>query len=108
MDEGGAARLVRSGLERAWVCLRPPFEHQRVVGAEQVEERLGAVGELRSLDRVVDEVEGSEHIVGVFDASLGHGTLEDDLFRLVELELGALDPVGAVGLDERERRKGAG
>ncbi len=32
--------------------------------------------------RVVDEVEGAEDVVGVFESPLWHGALEDDLLRL--------------------------
>ena len=42
---------------------------------------------------VINQLEGAENIVRVLETPLGNHPLEDDLFRFLEIELGALDPV---------------
>ena len=93
MDEGGAARTIHARLEGAGVDSRAALQHQRMVGAEQGEQVIEVGRDPRPKGGGVDQLEGAEDIVRVFEAPLRRLAPEDDLLRFLQLEFGALDPV---------------
>ena len=76
--------------------------------ASRGEQVLRSGGHTGSQVGIVDQLEGTEDVMCIFEAPLGHYPVEDDLFGLLQLEFGALDPIREVSLDEREGRERIG
>jgi hypothetical protein len=102
LDEHVRPRLVAALLEVAGPVLGPPLHDRAVAPAQQSEQVLGVVGDGDAVGGVGDHGVGAEHVVGVLGAAGDDLTRGHDPLGLLEGELGALDEVGEVGLEERQ------
>ena len=121
MNPCSSVPSTRSGatkrVEPAWLpcCLKLPgalvgaaVHDGGVPPAERGEEVLEPCGQAGEVGGIGDDAVGAEHVMGIGGPLGGDDAAEDDVGRLLHRELGALDEVGEVRLEEGERRRALG
>jgi len=108
VDEIGPTRPVRQLLEPTRSLLRSALHDHDVAATNDVDELVRVCAGAQHLRRVRQQSVGADDVVSVLGAVGGNVPVEDDPGRFVNAELGALDEVGEVGLEERQELVPAG
>ena len=102
--EHGEPGLVGCPLERSGPSVGTALHDRCVTGCQQRFQCPGIGGSPTHLPNIGDDAPGAQDVVCIRGPFIGYGAAEHDVGGLVDGELGTLDEVREVGIEEGQRR----